>query len=896
MSDAFPALSREDLFARLAEGHAAGLTVVTPNRRLAQALAAEFDHRQLAAGRSTWDTADILPFGPFVERLYDDALHAELPEPLPRLLTPDEEQALWEEAIRRSEAGEALLAPVETAATAVEAWQLVHAWDLAREHLDAQFDDDARAFAGWGTAYRERTRRLGATDRARLPTLIADALRHDRVKRPRLVVAYGFDLLTPQQHRTLQTLAARGVTVARCGPRPRAAEPVRVAALDAADEMRQAARWARARLEADEGARIAIVVPDLAARKTALRRILAQTLDPGRTATTLPFNVSLGDPLSGYALVAHALAALALGGREIEYERASQVIRSPFLAGAETELHHRARLDAALRQRVEPVITLDRLAAMSGTAPALARALGAYAEFRRARLFEPRAPGEWARVFDDALKLLGFPGERPLDSGEYQTLQKWHEVLARLATLDRVVPRIGFAEALARLARMCGETLFQPETPEVPIQVLGVLEAAGLVFDHLWVMGLSDEAWPQAPRPNPFVPLRLQRAAGVPGATPASALALARRLTGGWLAGAAELVLSHPRREGDRDLAPSPLIAAIPARAPDLPSYPTWRDVIHAARAEERLGDWRAPPLPASAGDHVHGGSYVLKDQSACPFRAFARHRLRAEGIASLHAGLDAVERGTLVHRVLAFIWAQLGDKHRLEEADPAAVRALAEAGAAAAIEEKRRERPTILGGRFAAIEQARLARLALDWLAAERERPDFTVVATEQTRPIEVGPLRLQVRLDRIDETAGGDRVVIDYKTGRAALPDLLGPRPEEPQLPLYLVAAEPRAGAIAFAQVRAGDMRFVGLARAEGLLPGARTPEQAAPAGAAADWDAQVADWQATVERLARDFAAGEAAVDPKRPAHTCRYCDLHSLCRIAERAGGTAEDGEE
>lgn len=893
MADAFPALPRDELFARLAEGHAAGLTVVTPNRRLAQALAAEFDQRQVAAGRTTWDTADVLPFGAFVERIYDDALHAELPDALPRLLTPDQEQALWEEAIRRSDVGDALLAPVETAATAAEAWLLVHAWGLERENLAAQFDDDARAFAGWAEAYRERTRWLEATDCARLPALAVEALRYERVKWPKVVVAYGFDLLTPQQRETLRRLKACGVTILSCGPEPRAAEPMRVAALDAADEMRQAARWARARLEANDKARIAIVVPDLAARKTALRRILAQTLDPGRAAATLPFNVSLGDPLSNYPLVAHALAALALGSREIEYERASQVIRSPFLGGAETELHHRARLDAVLRRRVEPVITLDRLAAMSAAAPALARSLGAYAEFRRARLFEPRAPGDWARAFDDALKVLGFPGERPLESAEYQALQKWHEVLARLATLDRVVTRIGFTEALARLTRMCGETLFQPETPEVPIQVLGVLEAAGLEFDHLWVMGLSDEAWPPAPRPNPFVPLRLQRAAGVPGATPATALGLARRLTDGWLAAAPEVVLSHPRREADRDLAPSPLIATIPERAPMLPSYPTWRDVIHAARADEQIADSRAPA--ASADERVHGGSYVLKDQSACPFRAFARHRLRAEGIESLHTGLDAVERGTLVHRVLAFVWARLGDKRTLDATDPAALRALAEEGAAAAIEEKRRERPTILAGRFAAIEQARLVRIALDWLATEGGRPDFRVVATEDSRRIEVGPLRLQVRLDRIDETADGDRIVIDYKTGRAALPDLLGVRPEEPQLPLYLVAAEPDAAAIAFAQVRAGDMKFVGLARDQGLLPGARTPEQAARSGAAPDWDAQVADWRATVERLANDFAGGEAAVDPKRPLHTCRYCDLHPLCRIEERDGRRAEEDE-
>ena len=36
-------LSKPELFGRLAQGHAAGITVLTPNRRLSEALVAEFD-------------------------------------------------------------------------------------------------------------------------------------------------------------------------------------------------------------------------------------------------------------------------------------------------------------------------------------------------------------------------------------------------------------------------------------------------------------------------------------------------------------------------------------------------------------------------------------------------------------------------------------------------------------------------------------------------------------------------------------------------------------------------------------------------------------------------------------------------------------------------------------
>ena len=65
------ALSKPALFERLAAGHAAGITVVTPNRRLAQVLKAEFDVFQVGNGKTVWEDADILPLASFAERRYE---------------------------------------------------------------------------------------------------------------------------------------------------------------------------------------------------------------------------------------------------------------------------------------------------------------------------------------------------------------------------------------------------------------------------------------------------------------------------------------------------------------------------------------------------------------------------------------------------------------------------------------------------------------------------------------------------------------------------------------------------------------------------------------------------------------------------------------------------------
>jgi len=899
--DDYAVLSKAQLFARLAQGLAGGVTVVTPNQRLAQALAREFDAVQAAEGRNAWESADILPYPAFVLRCYEDALYSELAPDLPILLTQAQQQALWEDIIRRSHAGEALLAIPETAALAADAWNTAHAWRLLDALRSGELNEDATAFRDWCAQYSLRCEHDRHTDMALLPDLVAARANDRAMRRPKLLAVYGFDISTPQQQTFFDALQSAGTEVVASRPEGREANVLRLACADARDEIRRAAFWARARLEADPHARIGIVVPDLSKHRSALirsfRTVLAPAL-PGSAEDPLPFNVSLGRALTDYPLVQAACLILEVAGRDIEFGRASLLLRSPFIAAGEAEAAGRARLDLELRRRAEPAIGIDRLlntldaAGAGALAPELAQRLRQLAAFRRSDLFTARAPSAWARAITDALKLMGFPDKgRSLDSAEYQTLKKWQEVVAGFAQLDRVSGKIGYAEAIARLRRLAAQTLFQPEAPDAPVQILGVLESAGIGFDHLWVMGLNDDAWPIHPRPNPFLPLEAQRKARVPEASIDATLALDAAITRGWLAAAGEVVLSHPQAEGERRLLPSPLLRDLREGELVLPVYPRHRDLIHAAANIESIEDAVAPPLAAGAA--LTGGAAVIADQSACPFRAFALHRLDAQSPEAPHAGLDAMERGILVHRVLATAWGELDTKTRLDAIGADELEALLARAAREAVARVKRDRPATLAGRFAEIETGRLVRLARAWLEMEREArgDDFSVVAVEDKRNLAIGPLTLRGKLDRVDALADGRRMIIDYKSTAKSSSAWLGERPDEPQLPLYLVATEPDASAIAFAQVKAGAMKFAALAETEALLPVKKSLPDLG-------WDGQVAEWRRVLARLATQFAAGEAAVQPKNPPTTCRNCDLQPLCRIHERLGAFVanQDGDD
>ncbi len=856
-------IEKQQLFARLAEGHAARITVVTPNKRLSQALMSEFDAFQIAKGLTVWEAPDILPFDAFVERLWEDALYSDLGDKLPLLLTPAQEDLLWQQII----SGADILFSQPAAAQCREAWRLVHEWRVG----PARGNEDAAAFSSWSKEYQRRTK--GDIDAACLPDLMAGHL--SKIKIPKLLVAYAFDILPPQTREFLEKFE-----LLYCHPEKTAASALRTSFNSAREELESAAKWARARLEAGR-ARIGVVIPNLEKRRKEAVRMFSRIMQPGcnlpgAAKAPMPFNVSLGLPLDQYPLVALALSVLQFTDEQIPFEKASRLIRSPFLAGAESEIARRAALDARLRRNLDATVSLPKLIGSIEHCPILRSALEKL--FTQVKEFSPagKSPSDWARRFSALLEAAGFPGERALDSDEFQTLAKWHEALGEFAKLDRVSSDWSFSQAIQILKKISADTLFQPESADAPIQVLGIFEATGLRFDCLWVSGLTDEAWPLAARPNPFIPVAAQKKAGIPQASAEGSLALDRRFTEEWLGAAAEVVFSFPRKEKDRDFAPSPLILGVAEAPLAVPEYPRYRDLLFESRKFETFEDAKAPPVTVK---QVRGGTRVLADQAACPFRAFARWRLAAEALEEPAAGLDARDRGKLLHTLMSVLWQELKSSSALEkDLDPAIARA-----AEAAIKDLGIE------GRLAELERTRLAKVAREWLELEKQRPPFKVLLTEERRTLAVAGIEFDSRLDRMDRLDRGGHVLVDYKTGAGPLTPKQweGPRPDDPQLPLYACAAREELAAVAFARVRPGAMRFIGLSRELNLLPGVNEVRS---------WKNLLAEWKKDAEALGAAFAAGEARVDPKYELKTCQRCDLQTLCRVYEKINALDEGAKD
>ncbi len=948
-----------------------GVTVVTPNRRLAAALKESFDRAQQRAGRLAWVAPDILPLNTFFERTFRQlSLREAAPLPVLQLLDANQSALLWEQVIRKSAANDALLSISQTAKEASAAWNMAHQWDLLTPLRNAPRTEDAEAFLDWAIRYQQLMREKSLVDTAMLPDVLCDLLRHHTDALPKKILTHGFDIVTPQQQRFFATCESLGAAVETMLPLSSnlAASLKRTEFATEADELRACAAWARETLIASfqsssssplspssplsmrDNARIAIVVPDLRGKRSQMQRALVDALLPmARAEMRSPdqaaalFNISLGLPLSDYALVHDAMLCLEFSLlRPMPYLAFSTLLRSGFIAGAETEMAARASLDAAFREIAPAEIslptlqktlklssdarlqraasqcrqfceTIDRVALLAvddkGEGTAAGTAAHAAARAKKSAAVVKQTPHDWRVHFTDLLSQWRFPGERALGSTDFQVLAKFREAIQQLATLQTVQPRMRAGEALTQLRRIVADTVFQPESDfgnaPAPIQVLGILESAGQTFDALWITGLSDDTWPLAARPNAFLPFALQRKAGVTEASAEASLALDTCITDGWRQSAAEVIFSHAMREGgsnasEQQRAASALIRDVPLVSAEIivhrqANFAEALQAMNVSAVIEKIPDLPFTPLPNPTT--VGGGASVIRDQAACPFRAFARHRLGAKPLPQPAAWLDAAERGILLHRVLSLVWTRLGSQTVLLAMDEHALQALVGEYAAQAIAEAHRKGAESLTGRFAQLEHERLSRIVIEWLMYERTRAPFTMEASEDDRQIRLSSLSMKLRLDRMDRLEDGTHALIDYKTGDAKIKSWLGDRPDEPQLPLYFCTTEQHVSALAFARLKRGKpFGFEGVSAAENILPNVSPIETKRGIDKAhyVSWDVLVAEWETSLERLADQFANGIAVVDPKNGALTCQQCDLQGVCRVAEQAVLLRDEG--
>ena len=456
------------------------------------------------------------------------------------------------------------------------------------------------------------------------------------------------------------------------------------------------------------------------------------------------------------------------------------------------------------------------------------------------------------------------------------------------------------SDAVNALRDLADDTLFQPESPAVPIQIVGLLEAAGLPFDRLWIAGLAADRWPPAPQPQPLLPLKWQRDHDVPRSSAVRELRFARKTTTLLLRGAPRVVVSHARTTGDEPRRASQLIAELdlPQFAPISPQ-PRYAHAIHAsAPSLDVTADHHAPPV--LEGQRLRGGARIVEAQGNCPFQAVVAFRLNADQWPEPQIGLTQMERGTLVHAALAAFWRDVKTSAALAVLDESELDDRIASAVESARFELTQERWRSVPKVIATAETRRIAALLRMWIIAhDRVRPPFAVDAIETRIDLSLAGLTFQLKVDRIDRV-GDDAIIIDYKTGGTTSPKgWFDVRPRAPQLGMYALAYaqsghDAAVRAVAYGQVRSGALKVNGVAADAAAWPALIPVSTINPA--IADWPAFEAWWQAHLTALAEELRDGVAYVAPRDGAKTCRTCGMAALCRIGAAAIGHDDGGND
>jgi len=865
----------DDVFEGLA-GHA---TLVVPSAQRQAAIRAAWATSERAAGRTLWKTPRVLTFAQFAEgSLAELWAERNLPD---QLLPPGAEWALLRD-LRREAGGTAEARALLNSIRTLHDWRIV-----ANARTLGGTPESDLLLESLAALEQQATQRGRKPLRAWLDEIAAP---------PGTLLAAGSGTLPAAAQATLRRLGA-GFTRASAGN-----APVAIAAADNDEhEIELIAAWCRSALERDPESRLLIVDAKLRQRRRLYDRLLSQTLSPSEwlnpeaRAASTAFAIEGGQPLVEFPLIAHAFLTLRLLTGRLRFDEVVQWLRLPFLDGQ--DVFAGAALEAQARAGRRLEFSGDELAAFLERSSAGPAAAAQAAHLRQALSTlsgERRGAADWAPRLLTALRQLGWQGTRPLRSDEQQTLARWHALLDEFSALGTWLPASSAADAVATLADLAGERNFDPASVAAPVTLSESHDDPIVRYDGIWVASLDAAQWPPPPRPDVFIPLRSQVSAGIPWASAAGQTRAARESLAAWRASTESLVCSWARLDGDAHRTPSPLLTRIEASI----AYAGQVVVPLAARirqpALESFEDVAGVAIDTSLP--VPGGVRPIELQGECGFRAYGEMRLAARELEAPAPGIDARERGQLLHKALELVWLNLEGHFQLTATDAKVLRVvIGNAVEAATVFVFRGYVPVELRPALER-EKHRLETLIADLLERERARAAFVVEKVEARRDVNIAGGQFEVRIDRIDFIEGGGYAILDYKSGVARTPRWHGEVVRDPQLLAYLLAERGRnVQALANVSLIHGRATFSGKSSRRGLLPGIQglpgmNPNKVPADQIEATWRAETERWLHGLHALAAAYLAGQAPVQPA--PDVCRNCHLTVLCRRVELAAVSLE----
>ena len=826
------------------------------------AIAREIENARVAASKELAKPASVRELKEF---LLDSARQTARQQGL-AIASRWQQLLLWEMVINRARQRTDGLQSLDARALAPQAllgWQRLKNWQLPMQQLAALEQYSELQFAPWCDEFEQRLE-------ANQLTTVELALQAtpETGKNRLLLVTAGSDISPLDLHflkKCFEQVQIVQLATGKC-------RSFRCRQPDRDSELHAAACWAAAILDKDAKARIAIIRTELDLPAETWIRETQRMLARGQALRS-----GFTRPLRRGALPAASLL-LQLNRSQLALSQARAILQSPFwgqyphdfsqrsawetrICGfARRQLKRRQLINCAREAAVE--LDLDRTADLSHRLQALVDLADKFPARQSLQ--------QWAQCFSQQLDSLGWPGKRLGGEEAERARETWLEVCRELTTLDRVSGEVNLSRALSLLDQVLAGLQIAPDATGSGVNLLDTIESA-VGFEYIWLMGADNSRWPGASQPHSLIPVALQIERGMPRADAKRELTLCQQLLRHLEQNCQQLCFSICSDGSDEGVDFSPLL-------PDCEDL-----TLSIAPANPIAGSWQwvdcatAPPLAPST-EHTRGGAGLINSMLASPFSAFARYRLEAKPLPKPGSGISAALRGTLVHRALEYFWKDIEGSEALQKMSSAELHNHLDHCCQRALGDKELQAADFPAAYLQSIHRW-LIRLLDLWVSIEKERGPFTVKALESFHEISVGPLVLNLKIDRIDQAADGRLILIDYKTGNATFKstELTQSPPANAQLPLYSLCIDEALAAVVIANVRLEKAAIKGM----GPNP------QHAWIEDVTDWDSMREQWRRDLAQVAADFAAGECAVweAPKSFGYEDELASLHRFDEYQE-----------
>ena len=882
-----------------------GYTVLVPNQRIRDAILCGF---ACESASSSWRTPDVNAVDVWMKNQWENLAHqGRSPFASLRLLNSMEESLIWIDIVEQNRQHGPLLNMEEAAASAQRAYQLYRLWlddgQDSQQPSIASGTLELQQFSQWARIFSRHCREQQVISLADATHTLLLEISCGNIAPPENVLVVNFyqppplykklflNITKGDEHNFLLTADRQKKMVGQLHT-----------FVDLESEVRACVQWSKQLTESQPDAHIGIVFGGDSSKQPVIDRIFKDVYNPEGFADLLHDQPLYNGGLTTTSIleqrqIDEALLLLNLGNSHLDSADFCHLLQSPTLHGYDQEREARIQLEVHIRQNLGTRCSLSQLLNImsredkSYYCPILLNELMNLANQIRSHRFE--TPDVWARLFQAQLTSLGWPAANTaLENVQEELLQTWQAVIASFSSYRTTSTEIDRSTALSRLRTLCQKaTTTVPFNSSHQISLYNLIDAVGMEFSHVWFLGFDDSSQPPAANPSPFITHKRQREAAIPGSHSEIQLELTRQAFDIICASTqGEIHGSYHLLDGDESFRISSLIASFSDTAKTSIEHQPLNSLALTVACSIEFDDLTTDtPVSLALDETPRGGQAILSDQSSCPFRAFANHRLDCEPLDPFSNGLDARTRGTALHIALEKLFSKITGYQQLRDLSAIQCQDLVAQCSEAAVNYLGSRNPELMTPRFKTLERQRLHRLLGNYLDIEKKRDEYQVFDTEKTVSWNQEQLNINLKIDRIDRLGNGKLGIIDYKTGKyvQSVSKLTEERPENLQLPLYYWAASTSLGdavdAVVIAQINAEKVGFHGLAAEDNFHPDIKPVSSRRDFGM--DWQSLTSDWHTRLSSLAKEFNQGVARVDPVRGDKTCEYCRLQPLCRIRQ-----------